>query len=88
MNPTPYIARLYLRQTFDLGGDKEWATDDVNQVADCMGPSRVVFGSDWPHIEALPEPLDYLRELKEFDAAEQRQILFENVQELLTLRPT
>lgn len=62
--------------------------DDVNVVADCMGPSRVIFGSDWPHIEALPEPIDYVRELKEFDATEKKQILFDNVQELLTLRPT
>ena len=62
--------------------------DDVNIVADCMGPSRVIFGSDWPHIEALPEPVDYIRELKEFDATETRQILLDNVQELLTLRPT
>ncbi|HKI19294.1 MAG TPA: carbohydrate porin, partial [Isosphaeraceae bacterium] len=32
-NPTPYIARLYLRQTFGFGGEREWASDDVNQVA-------------------------------------------------------
>ena len=62
--------------------------DDVNVVADCMGPDRVIFGSDWPHIEALPEPVDYVRELKEFDDVEKKQILFDNVQELLTLRPT
>ena len=62
--------------------------DDVNVVADCMGTDRVIFGSDWPHIEALPEPIDYVRELKEFDDAEARQILFDNAQELLTLRPT
>ena len=34
--------------------------DDVYQVADLMGADRVIFGSDWPHIEALPEPRDYL----------------------------
>jgi len=32
-NPTPYVARLYLRQTFGFGGEREWAGDDVNQVA-------------------------------------------------------
>jgi predicted TIM-barrel fold metal-dependent hydrolase len=62
--------------------------DDVNQVADCMGPDRVIFGADWPHIEALPEAIDFVRELKEFDAVERRQILVENVRELLVLRPT
>jgi high affinity Mn2+ porin len=31
--PTPYVARLFLRQTFGFGGEREWAADDVNQVA-------------------------------------------------------
>ena len=39
-----------------------------------MGPDRVIFGSDWPHIEALPD-LDYVRELKDFNADDRRQIL-------------
>lgn len=62
--------------------------DDVEEVAECMGPARVLFGSDWPHIEALPEPRDYVRELKSFSESERKQILFDNVQELITLRPT
>jgi predicted TIM-barrel fold metal-dependent hydrolase len=62
--------------------------DDVTVVAECMGTDRVIFGSDWPHVEGLPEPLDYVRELKGFDTDETRRILFDNVQELLTLRPT
>ena len=62
--------------------------DDVYQVAECMGADRVIFGSDWPHIEALPEPLDYVIELKEFRDDERRLILNDNVRELLVLRPT
>jgi len=62
--------------------------DDVTVVAECMGTDRVIFGSDWPHVEGLPEPLDYVRELKGFDTDETRRILLDNVQELLTLRPT
>jgi predicted TIM-barrel fold metal-dependent hydrolase len=61
--------------------------DDVYQVVECMGADRVIFGSDWPHIEALPEPRDYIRELKDFDAVERKKILFDNVTELVTLRP-
>ena len=53
-----------------------------------MGADRVIFGSDWPHIEALPEPLDYLRELKAFEPEDRKRILLDNVQELITLRPT
>lgn len=37
--------------------------DDVHELLDLMGPERVIFGSDWPHIEGMPEPLDYLEEL-------------------------
>ena len=50
--------------------------------------SGCIFGSDWPHIEALPHPLDYLVELKNFDAEERRLILNDNVSELITLRPS
>ena len=38
------------------------------RVVDWMGADRVLFGSDWPHIEALPQPLDYLPEAKVLDA--------------------
>jgi predicted TIM-barrel fold metal-dependent hydrolase len=59
----------------------------VNEVAALMGPERVIFGSDWPHIEGMPQPLDYVDELAKFDAATKRRILRENVRELNTLRP-
>ena len=52
-----------------------------------MGADRVIFGSDWPHIEGMPQPLDYLPELARFDAAQQRRILRDNARELNTPRP-
>jgi len=61
--------------------------DDVALVEELMGADRVIFGSDWPHIEGMPEPLDYLSELEGFGAAEKRQILRDNARELNTLRP-
>jgi predicted TIM-barrel fold metal-dependent hydrolase len=61
--------------------------DDVHEVVELMGPERVIFGSDWPHIEGMPQPLDYVVELKEFDDATQRRILRDNVAELNELRP-
>ena len=62
--------------------------DDVYEVIELMGADRVLFGSDWPHIEALPEPLDYLRELKDVPADQRRLVLDTNVRELIELRPT
>jgi predicted TIM-barrel fold metal-dependent hydrolase len=61
--------------------------DDPYVVTELMGADRVIFGSDWPHIEGMPKPLDYVTELKELDDDSQRKILRDNVRELNTLRP-
>jgi predicted TIM-barrel fold metal-dependent hydrolase len=57
--------------------------DDVHEVLSVMGPERVVFGSDWPHIEGMPSPLDYLVELKDVEPAVQRRVLRDNALELM-----
>ncbi len=59
--------------------------DDPNQVAEIVGADRVLFGSDWPHIEGMPQPLDYLPELAKFTDAERQLILRDNVRELTEL---
>jgi predicted TIM-barrel fold metal-dependent hydrolase len=61
--------------------------DDVHEVVEHMGVERVIFGSDWPHIEGMPRPLDYVAELKAFDDDGRRKILRDNVRELNTLAP-
>jgi predicted TIM-barrel fold metal-dependent hydrolase len=61
--------------------------DDVAEVVSLMGVERVIFGSDWPHIEGMPRPLDYVTELKAFDDADRRRILLDNVTALNTPRP-
>ena len=61
--------------------------DQVDDVIEAVGVDRVIFGSDWPHIEALPEPLQYVDELTHLDRAAQRAILLENATELNQLQP-
>ncbi len=61
--------------------------DDVYEVVEYMGAERVIFGSDWPHIEGMPQPLDYVVELKEFDDDVKKKILLENVSALNRLQP-
>ncbi|HVU74373.1 MAG TPA: amidohydrolase family protein [Mycobacteriales bacterium] len=61
--------------------------DDVHGLLGLMGADRVVFGSDWPHIEALPQPLDYLVEVKELDDTDRRKVMRDNAEELNTPRP-
>ena len=56
--------------------------DDPEEIASLMGPDRVIFGSDWPHIEGMPRPLDYAAELKNFSDADQLLILRDNVRAL------
>ncbi len=61
--------------------------DHIDDVVACMGTDRVIFGSDWPHIEALPEPLQYAAEVTHLSDVDQRKILLDNVRELNVRRP-
>jgi predicted TIM-barrel fold metal-dependent hydrolase len=61
--------------------------DDVNEIVDLMGDDRVIFGSDWPHIEGLPEPTDWVSELQKLDADSVRKIMGANAAELNQRRP-
>jgi predicted TIM-barrel fold metal-dependent hydrolase len=61
--------------------------DDPYQIIDLMGSERVIFGSDWPHIEGIPRPLDYVNELKELDDADRQRVLRDNAIELTGRRP-
>jgi predicted TIM-barrel fold metal-dependent hydrolase len=61
--------------------------DDLATVVEQMGAGRVIFGSDWPHIEALPHPLDYVPDTKVLSSEDRRLVLHDNSVELATLRP-
>jgi len=60
--------------------------DDVREVVAAMGAERVIFGSDWPHIEGMPRPLDWAAELTGFDDRTRRLILRDNTHDLNTPR--
>lgn len=61
--------------------------DDVKEVVALMGADRVLFGSDWPHIEGMQQPLDYLEDVAGLDGDVQARIMGGNVRELNALRP-
>jgi predicted TIM-barrel fold metal-dependent hydrolase len=61
--------------------------DDPYEVVDLMGDDRVIFGSDWPHIEGMPKPLDYVTELKELEDDPRRLIMRDNALKLNERRP-
>jgi predicted TIM-barrel fold metal-dependent hydrolase len=81
----------YKEDPVALFRDRVWINpfweDDVNEVVELMGDSRVIFGSDWPHIEGMPEPLDYVAEIAHFAPESQRRILRDNAASLNELRP-
>lgn len=61
--------------------------DDPYEIVDLVGVDRVIFGSDWPHIEGLPRPLDYVAELKELDERDRQLVMRDNALELTARRP-
>jgi predicted TIM-barrel fold metal-dependent hydrolase len=61
--------------------------DDVNEIVDLMGDDRVIFGSDWPHIEGLPEPTRWVTELQKLEADSVARIMGGNVSELNRRKP-
>jgi predicted TIM-barrel fold metal-dependent hydrolase len=59
----------------------------IQDVIDLVGPDRVLFGSDWPHVEGLPRPVDYLEEITALDEGVRRRLVHDNARALSTLRP-
>ncbi len=61
--------------------------DDIAEIISMMGPDRVIFGSDWPHMEGLEKPLDIYDELKAVSVDDQKKFLYSNAAALNELRP-
>ncbi len=57
--------------------------EDVPGLVDQIGADRVLFGSDWPHAEGTPQPVDYMTHLNKLDAASVRRIMRDNALELI-----
>jgi predicted TIM-barrel fold metal-dependent hydrolase len=61
--------------------------DDIADVVEWMGAKNVIFGSDWPHMEGLPDPGGIFAEVESFDAGTRAAFLNDNTRALNTLRP-
>jgi predicted TIM-barrel fold metal-dependent hydrolase len=61
--------------------------DDVDEIVELVGDDRVIFGSDWPHVEGLPEPADWVTELQKLPPESVPKIMGGNVSELNERRP-
>ena len=61
--------------------------DDMAMLKDAIGIDRLLFGSDFPHAEGLPEPTDFVHDIPGFDDDEVRTVMRDNVLELITPQP-
>jgi predicted TIM-barrel fold metal-dependent hydrolase len=61
--------------------------EHIEDVINLVGPDRVLFGSDWPHVEGLPLPVQYLDEITTLDEAVRRRLVHDNATALSLLRP-
>ena len=61
--------------------------DDLLEVLSLMGPDRVLYGSDWPHMEGLPQPRDILEEAPTLEPDVLEKFLHRNTRSLTDRRP-
>ena len=87
-----HIARLYSKDMWRFGvppltpsetfRQNVWVApffeDDVVALAQHIGPSRVLNGSDYPHPEGLAWPMEFVEELDGLSAADIRSIMRDN----------
>jgi len=52
--------------------------DDIASLRELIGPSQILFGSDFPHAEGLAEPTSFVEDLADFSDAEVRGIMRDN----------
>jgi predicted TIM-barrel fold metal-dependent hydrolase len=57
--------------------------ENVERVAEAVGIEPIVFGSDFPHGEGLPEPQAYLGQLKNFSDDQVKTIMRDNLARFL-----
>jgi predicted TIM-barrel fold metal-dependent hydrolase len=83
-NQTPWV---FPEDPLDTIRRHVWVTpyceEDLPRLAELIGGERILFGSDWPHGEGLAEPIDFVKELADFDEPSVRKIMRENALELL-----
>ena len=56
--------------------------DNVYEIIELMGADHVIFGSDWPHIEGMPTPLDYVEEVNDLNDGDLQLVMRDNTRYL------
>ncbi len=61
--------------------------EKIDELAELIGVSNVLFGSDYPHPEGLAEPIAFLGELAGMSSQDQQRIMSSNLKALLEGSP-
>jgi len=76
----------YKRNPVDQFNEHVWVTpfweDNVTELAKIIPVERILFGSDWPHVEGVERPLDFLEAVESFKPADRTRIMRDNIAEL------
>jgi predicted TIM-barrel fold metal-dependent hydrolase len=79
---------VFAQDPYELFLEHVWVSpffeDDVYELVDHVGADRVVFGSDYPHVEGLAVPTDFLEEIDKLPDADIRKIMRDNARTLVT----
>ncbi|MBV1876977.1 MAG: amidohydrolase [Pseudomonadales bacterium] len=62
--------------------------DKVSDLITAIGPDRVVGGSDWPHPEGMPTPIEFAESLAGLSYTQVRKIMRGNALQLLGMEDT
>jgi Amidohydrolase len=57
--------------------------ENLGDVIDILGEDRVVFGSDWPHVEGTPEPAAFFDNVEGMSAVTLKKIMRDNALSLM-----
>jgi predicted TIM-barrel fold metal-dependent hydrolase len=79
---------VFAQDPYELFLEHVWVSpffeDDVYELVDKVGADRVVFGSDYPHVEGLAVPVDFVKEIDKLPDADVRKIMRDNARTLVT----
>ncbi|MGO8863617.1 MAG: amidohydrolase family protein [Acidimicrobiales bacterium] len=81
----------FAKDPYELFRDRVWVSpffeDDVYALVEHVGADRVVFGSDYPHVEGLADPRSFMKEIDALSDEDKRKIMYGNARELVIPRP-